>query len=169
MSCYDITRCSKCVKRFRRLKQIRLISSLLVLLFAIIWGISTRFGIIWHANNGGLLITGGIVKFGWGPGVWFDQHEGWFRRVKPEYGFKRPRLWNLGANVGMGELPFWILTMIPSVLAIFTMKATIRRVPGPCAHCGFDLTGNTTGVCPECGTSIAEQKIREIAKVAMSG
>ncbi|MCP3902337.1 MAG: hypothetical protein GY715_01770 [Planctomycetes bacterium] len=24
-----------------------------------------------------------------------------------------------------------------------------------CAECSYDLTGNTTGVCPECGTPIA--------------
>jgi hypothetical protein len=28
-------------------------------------------------------------------------------------------------------------------------------VRGPsCAACGYDLTGNTSGVCPECGTAI---------------
>ena len=26
-----------------------------------------------------------------------------------------------------------------------------RRKPGLCAQCGYDLTGNTTGRCPECG------------------
>jgi hypothetical protein len=26
---------------------------------------------------------------------------------------------------------------------------------GCCAHCGYDLTGNTSGICPECGTAIA--------------
>jgi uncharacterized paraquat-inducible protein A len=28
-----------------------------------------------------------------------------------------------------------------------------RRARGQCAECGYDLTGNTSGVCPECGTS----------------
>lgn len=26
--------------------------------------------------------------------------------------------------------------------------------PGPCRKCGYDLMGNTTGKCPECGTTI---------------
>ena len=30
-----------------------------------------------------------------------------------------------------------------------------RRVPGACATCGYDLVGNTTGVCPECGRACA--------------
>ena len=27
--------------------------------------------------------------------------------------------------------------------------------PGLCSSCGYDLTGNTSGVCPECGVAIA--------------
>ncbi|MCB9850952.1 MAG: hypothetical protein H6817_09650 [Phycisphaerales bacterium] len=26
-----------------------------------------------------------------------------------------------------------------------------RRISGRCTQCGYDLTGNTSGVCPECG------------------
>ena len=28
-----------------------------------------------------------------------------------------------------------------------------RFPPGSCRHCGYDLTGNESGVCPECGSS----------------
>ncbi|MBN2562782.1 MAG: hypothetical protein JXQ75_17805 [Phycisphaerae bacterium] len=32
-----------------------------------------------------------------------------------------------------------------------------RRIPaGHCRECGYDLTGNTSGICPECGTPIAD-------------
>ena len=30
-----------------------------------------------------------------------------------------------------------------------------RRVKGLCEHCGYNLTGNTSGTCPECGTPVA--------------
>jgi hypothetical protein len=26
-----------------------------------------------------------------------------------------------------------------------------RRAAGRCVHCGYDLTGNLSGTCPECG------------------
>ena len=29
-----------------------------------------------------------------------------------------------------------------------------RRSLGRCPDCGYDLTGNTSGVCPECGTAV---------------
>ncbi len=44
-----------------------------------------------------------------------------------------------------------------AVLARFWSKmryAGLRRELGLCIHCAYDLTGNTSGVCPECGTPI---------------
>lgn len=32
-----------------------------------------------------------------------------------------------------------------------------RRRRGQCVRCAYDLTGNTSGVCPECGTPIATE------------
>ena len=32
---------------------------------------------------------------------------------------------------------------------------TRHRGPRHCPRCGYDLTGNTTGVCPECGARAA--------------
>jgi hypothetical protein len=29
-----------------------------------------------------------------------------------------------------------------------------------CIHCGYDLTGNTSGICPECGTPIPKGSFR---------
>jgi hypothetical protein len=31
------------------------------------------------------------------------------------------------------------------------VRRRFRRRHGLCTHCGYDLTGNVTGVCPECG------------------
>ena len=31
----------------------------------------------------------------------------------------------------------------------------IRRARGLCLHCGYDLTANVSGVCPECGAANA--------------
>ena len=31
-----------------------------------------------------------------------------------------------------------------------------RRRNGLCLKCGYDLTGNVSGVCPECGTEVNE-------------
>jgi len=39
------------------------------------------------------------------------------------------------------------------VLAANIIKQATR--PGHCAHCDYNLTGNVSGICPECGTAIS--------------
>jgi uncharacterized paraquat-inducible protein A len=36
-----------------------------------------------------------------------------------------------------------------------------RRAMGCCIKCGYLLTGNVSGVCPECGSPIEEKRKRE--------
>lgn len=61
------------------------------------------------------------------------------------------------------EFPLWI----PAIL--FAAYPTIALIRGPlrrrrwrrkglCVKCGYDLTGNESGVCPECGESTFEAK-----------
>jgi len=50
----------------------------------------------------------------------------------------------------------WFLTLIFATLpALWLFKWNKRRKLGPnaCPACGYDLTGNESGVCPECGRS----------------
>ena len=51
-------------------------------------------------------------------------------------------------------IPLWFLTLISTILpAIWLFKWNRRRKlsPNACPACGYDLTGNETGECPECG------------------
>lgn len=41
---------------------------------------------------------------------------------------------------------------LPSIL--LRTRRRQRRLLGLCEHCSYDLRGNTSGVCPECGTPI---------------
>jgi hypothetical protein len=35
-----------------------------------------------------------------------------------------------------------------------TFRGIVRRDRGLCPACGYDLTGNVSGTCPECGRKI---------------
>ncbi|MEE8171219.1 MAG: hypothetical protein V3T70_11795 [Phycisphaerae bacterium] len=45
---------------------------------------------------------------------------------------------------------------VPAGLWGVTDEDVLRFIePGRCRHCGYDLTGNVSGRCPECGTIIS--------------
>ena len=60
------------------------------------------------------------------------------------------------------QLPAWLAVgIIPIPLAFHlaflrVLRPFVRReLPAHCRHCGYDLTGNRSGTCPECGTRAA--------------
>ena len=67
----------------------------------------------------------------------------------------------LGVWVSYGGRGLVILT---SILGFCFGVRLARRInsesrPGHC-ECGYDLTGNVTGVCPECGTSVTLNQLQ---------
>ena len=47
--------------------------------------------------------------------------------------------------------PLFLLALIPTAYLWYKDR---REPPGHCRTCGYDLTGNVSGVCPECGEGI---------------
>jgi len=48
----------------------------------------------------------------------------------------------------------FVLILSAGVSAYSRVQSRIRMQSGLCPKCDYDLTGNTSGVCPECGTLI---------------
>jgi hypothetical protein len=86
-----------------------------------------------------------------------------------------PRHW-LPSRLDAGQLAGWYITAVAvkpiwasSWAQALTVPAIViaggwlmltphrrndwRRLMGRCVACGYDLTGNVSGVCPECGTA----------------
>jgi len=56
--------------------------------------------------------------------------------------------------------------LAPAILVLAVASALLwrrdRRIrPGHCLKCGYDLTGNVSGVCPECGTAINPGRVAQ--------
>lgn len=53
-------------------------------------------------------------------------------------------------------LPVGAAVVVPLLLAYYVRRphAPLRRAFGLCAACGYDLSGNQSGVCPECGAAV---------------
>lgn len=94
-----------------------------------------------------------------------DAHKGW-RLCRIERLFWWFRWWEGYTDMGDGtsarshalSIPIWLLLICSIVLACCLILR--RRGPkvGMCATCGYDLTGNTSGTCPECGAHATKDK-----------
>jgi hypothetical protein len=60
------------------------------------------------------------------------------------------------------RVPWWMLVMVLGALPLWRGASSFRRdrrrrrlaVRNCCLACGYDLTGDVSGVCPECGGSV---------------
>jgi hypothetical protein len=80
-------------------------------------------------------------------------------------GFIRSITWRTTGRSGVQfslVLPLWMPTLLfgilPAALATFYVRPVLQRRRrsrrGLCLSCGYDLRGNTTGICSECGSAI---------------
>jgi hypothetical protein len=57
------------------------------------------------------------------------------------------------------SFPIWYLIVVCSIVPVIAfIRAPLlrsrRRRRNQCVHCGYSLTGNVSGVCPECGRKV---------------
>jgi hypothetical protein len=64
------------------------------------------------------------------------------------------------------QIPLWLLCVLAAgacVLLAYLERIARRRQrlsSGCCVRCGYNLTGNVSGVCPECGRKVDAQAIQ---------
>ncbi len=52
-------------------------------------------------------------------------------------------------------LPLWFPLLVVGIPSGYMLWRRHRRIPpGHCQKCGYNLTGNVSGVCPECGEKV---------------
>lgn len=137
---------------------------------------SGRQGIVFGRDDGfDAAMAGGRLgrlRVGWGWSRMWSQ-PGWKDRLEHEW-----RLAGLGLYAGRGDenatlsagthrgaeiwrwrvvafaAPHWLAAAFGAALPLVRIIRHRRRpAPGYCPACGYDLTGNISGVCPECGTA----------------
>ena len=115
------------------------------------------------------LIADHLIVF-WGPTTSWDSLASatWFRRP---YWCSTPTVFLFSprppAPARSVAIPLWIVFIASGGLAGGLWltgrhsSAAMRIRTGHCVHCGYNLTGNVSGVCPECGTAVASSKAGE--------
>ena len=81
----------------------------------------------------------------------------------PVFMLKWGRAPALGFRVDGLFFPHWATAVVLALLAAYPTFRLIRhvltghrrRIRGLCLNCGYDLHGNESDVCPECGAAVA--------------
>lgn len=76
---------------------------------------------------------------------------GWRLEARSSVLLTRSPSYHVDRTLASFGLPLWIPLLLAAVPTIVLFRRD-RRTPSHCCHsCGYDLTGNTSGTCPECG------------------
>ena len=82
--------------------------------------------------------------------LWFNVGVAWIADDPPQMKY-----------LGFVQVPLlWILAALVVSTLILWVADRARYGPGQCRGCGYDLTGNVTGVCPECGAAVQQKVAR---------
>lgn len=121
----------------------------------IIWAWSLRASITHYGGFHSYYLKSGVIRLWWGfdqpyneGGAYLDRHD------LGQWGLESP---NCGKTSGGSFImvPLWFVITFVAIPTAFLFYRDRRRIlPGHCQKCAYDLTGNESGVCPECGTAI---------------
>jgi hypothetical protein len=136
----------------------------LSLVFAMILVASRWWGVV-YVRNGNPLSAGYSVAYG-RIGIIVDDGPSSAAGVKFWQIAPEERRWDLHGQVfhnpsaGTGtalwviEIPLWMLFFVAALPTACLWWRDRRLPPGHCQRCAYDLTGNTSGICPECGAVV---------------
>jgi hypothetical protein len=104
-------------------------------------------GKLWY-----IIVSHGTVDIGWShtprggpPPKWAWGRDKFALDWSPGY-------WIYRAPVRTVSVSLWMLFLLVALPTAYLWYRDRRRFPrGHCQLCGYDLTGNVSGVCPECG------------------
>jgi len=120
----------------------------------LIWGASFAWSVTYGSRGLYLSLDRGTLCFST---VWAPQRPSGWVIERPSGAIRFlfnafPVLW--GPNTyWRGWVPLWsplLLLAAGGLAAAWLARARVR--PGLCGRCGYNLTGNVSGRCPECGT-----------------
>jgi hypothetical protein len=128
-----------------------------VIIVLLAWAASTLFPAGWSFDRWRVESFGGlIVLMAWGDGPGFKTSTPYLLAHRGQWGLEWPSLSGRGATLFYATLPWWVVCLfagLPTAGLWLLARRPFGR--GRCRRCGYDLRGNTLGVCPECGAGVS--------------
>lgn len=65
-----------------------------------------------------------------------------------------------GRHIQLFAMPFWAIVLLSGSVSLSLKLSSTRHhlaKDKSCDSCGYNLTGNISGVCPECGTKVQQE------------
>ncbi|MCH7995056.1 MAG: hypothetical protein IIB57_11525 [Planctomycetes bacterium] len=115
------------------------------------WAIALTFGRIsfgdWNENGAGwtCMPVYSELRF-------FAAEMPWTEFAHKRLGFSLPRR----DSRGVFRIPVWLLVVAVGFPTAILWWRDRRPKAGFCKVCKYDLTGNVSGTCPECGTAVED-------------
>ncbi len=140
-------------RRIRKRRILKWIGVGLCIGFSAAWIVGLFGGLRYSAGNCGFACYVNGIEF------WTSARplpKTWEWRSTPDfYGWwPRRHHFNIGPRTHWGiVIPYWML-ILSSVVATTWLWWSDRRPKAGCTNCNYNLTGNVSGVCPECGRSV---------------
>jgi hypothetical protein len=139
----------------RRLRWwLKWIGTFLCWVLVVAWVCSLRwwFGYSCGTQDPTIFVAHGTAGFD-DPSVVFQR--GW-------YAIKTPRgvevVWRPRSDLrSYAIVPLWCPFVLIAGITAFLWWRDRRLPPGHCRKCGYNLTGNVSGVCPECGEPVPQR------------
>ena len=139
------------------------IATCVCVLSAALVGICVLHNVAWLGGGGTRLLTleGGYLGYSTLDAS-IAKRGGWGRLYKSGWNVKAPDPLTWFGRLGVSRtrisasgyvhlsLPL-LATLFPALMLWWPRRLSL---PGHCAPCGYDLTGNVSGVCPECGEKV---------------
>ncbi len=94
-----------------------------------------------------LVIVAGVIKANW---------QGLGRSGWQYYRWRHGVYWWPRYSSGYIFLPLWMPFLAVAGATAYLFRRDQRALAGYCRKCWYDLTGNMSGTCPECGREIAK-------------
>ena len=138
-------------------------------LLLVAWGITLRWDVWVYGRSWTCLVECGVVSLGLQEWSATPESPGLSWEIRDRVFYERGHfLWLCLPSTYLHTdgsrsvyVPLWLPFLAVAIPTAWLFLRDRKRIPpGHCQKCGYDLTGNTSGRCSECGNPVHEQAPR---------